>query len=107
VPDPDGEAAVALIMLLPSADKAHQVAAALSAENIGASVLFHRDNPDWHVAYHWDWVIEREVSYDPESTPRAQDLLGRGVRIEISPLLTDNDAEQVATGMLKVVEALL
>ena len=121
--DPDGEAGVSIVMFLPTPEVALRVAEALSAENIGAGVMFHRDHPDWHVAYHWDWVIKQTMSteqgcpfscplyegeyhFDRESIPHALDLLGRAVRVDLSPLLTERDSAEIVSGINKVIPAL-
>ncbi len=122
--DPAGDAAVALILYMPSADKAREVARALSAENIRAGSMFNEGVPDWHVAFHWKHIIAQnmptelgcpyrcplyqgEVRYSADMWPRTLDLLGRSVHLDISPLLTDTDCDQIAEGIVKVLDALL
>jgi 8-amino-3,8-dideoxy-alpha-D-manno-octulosonate transaminase len=121
--DEAGEAGTSVVLYLADSETAERVAAALRAENIGAGVMFHREGPDWHVAYHWDWVIKQTMAtehgcpyacplydgnyqFDRESIPRTIDLLGRAVRFDLSPLLTERDSEEIVVGVNKVVEAL-
>ncbi len=91
--DPDGDAAIALVMFLPDAARAEAVATALRAENIGAGVLYHPDHSDYHIYRHWTPIMEqrtwtadggpwrwaqRDIRYTPDMCPRPLDLLGRG-----------------------------
>lgn len=122
--DPAGEAAVALIMYLPTADRARAVARALTAENVNAGSLFDEGIPDWHVAFHWKHILEKQMptpigcpyncplhdggpTYRPDSWPRTLDLLSRSVHLNVSPLLTEDDADQIAEAVIKVLDALL
>ncbi len=122
--DPEGEAAIALIMYMPTADKAREVAGALTAENVNAGSMFNEGVPDWHVAFHWKHILDQamptergcpfrcplydgEPNYSEEMAPKTLDLLARSVHIDISPLLTEEDADQIAEGIVKVLRALL
>jgi 8-amino-3,8-dideoxy-alpha-D-manno-octulosonate transaminase len=122
--DPDGEAAVAMILYMPAAQQARDVARALSAENIGAGSMFNEGVPDWHIAYHWEQIINQMMpteqgcpfrcplytgnpAYSKGMAPRTHDLLARSVHLNISPLLTEADAEQIGRGLNKVIDALL
>jgi len=122
--DPEGDAAIALIMYLPSAEKAREVAHVLNAENVNAGSMFNEGVPDWHVAFHWKHIIDQnmptevgcpykcplyqgEVRYSEDQWPRSLDLLSRSVHVDVSPLLTDDDCDQVAEGIEKVLDALL
>lgn len=122
--DPAGDAAVALILYMPTADRAREVARALSAENVRAGSMFNEGVPDWHVAFHWKHIIAQnmptelgcpyrcplyqgEVHYSEDMWPRSLDLLGRSVHLDVSPLLTDTDCDQVAEAIVKVLDALL
>jgi 8-amino-3,8-dideoxy-alpha-D-manno-octulosonate transaminase len=122
--DPDGEAAVALVMYMPTAEKAKEVARALNAENVGAGSMFDEGIPDWHVAFHWKHIIAKTMpteigcpfrcplydgdpKYSEDMAPRTLDLLGRSVHVNVSPLLSDADCDQIAEGIVKVLDALL
>ncbi|MBI2939468.1 MAG: DegT/DnrJ/EryC1/StrS family aminotransferase [Chloroflexi bacterium] len=121
--DPEGEAAVALILLMPTAGQAREMARALTAENIGAGSLFSEAIPDWHVAFHWKHILTRatptadgcpfrcplydgDPRYSEDMAPRTLDLLGRSVHVNVSPLLTETDADQIGEGIVKVLNAL-
>lgn len=117
--DPAGDAAIALIFFMDSAEEAQQTAKALCAENIGASTLYQRDSLDYHVYAHWVPILEqrtwtpdggpwrwakREISYDHDMCPRSLDLLGRAVHLNVSPLLTNEDVEETIEGLNRVLE---
>jgi 8-amino-3,8-dideoxy-alpha-D-manno-octulosonate transaminase len=97
----DEEAALALVMFMPDADVARRVAAALSAENIRANVLFREDVTDLHVAFHWPAFLGEQLPARAALASLA--LLGRAVHLNVSPLLSDRDADLVSEGITKVL----
>jgi dTDP-4-amino-4,6-dideoxygalactose transaminase len=118
--DPEGEAAIALIFFAPDAALARRIAAALTAENVEASLLYEPDERDYHVYAHWEPVLSqrtwtpnggpwrwarREVRYDPGMCPRSLDLLGRAVHLDVNPLLSNEDVEETLEGANRVLEA--
>jgi dTDP-4-amino-4,6-dideoxygalactose transaminase len=122
--DPNGEAAVALILYLPTPERARDVARALTAENINAGSMFNEGVPDWHIAFHWRHILaqamptergcpfrcpfyEGDPGYSEAMAPRTLDLLARSVHVNVSPLLTEADADQIGAGINKVLRALL
>ncbi len=121
VPDPQGDAAVALIFFMENSALANQVAEALCAENIGAGVLYRPDSTDYHIYAHWTPVMnqrtwtarggpwrwaQRPVEYSLDMCPRSLDLLGRAVHLNVSPLLTNQDIEETIDGLNDVIETL-
>jgi dTDP-4-amino-4,6-dideoxygalactose transaminase len=119
--DPEGDAAVALIFFLQDPGTAAEVAEALRAENIGAGVMYHPDQPDYHVYAHWTPIMEqrtwtaqggpwrwaqREIEYTKDMCPRTLDLLGRAVHLNVNPLLTNEDVEETIDGVSRVLDAL-
>jgi dTDP-4-amino-4,6-dideoxygalactose transaminase len=120
VPDPDGDASIALILLMPDAGVAERAARALRAENIGAGVLYHPDRIDYHIYAHWVPIVNhrswsdndgpwrwanREISYGKEMCPRSLDLLGRAVHLDVNPLESNTDIEETIEGLNKVINA--
>ena len=120
-PDPQGDAAIALIFFAPTADQADYVKNALRAEGVGASVLYHPDRSDYHIYRHWAPILnkrtwserggpwrwhEREVEYTPDMCPRSLELLGRAVHLDVSPELSGAQVEEVAEALNKVVGSL-
>ena len=119
--DPDGDASVATVFFVDSAETAAEVVKALNAENIGAEQLYHPDQPDYHVYAHWTPILEqhtwtpnggpwraaqREIVYSRDMCPRSLELLGRAVHLDVSPLLTNEDVEETIEGLNRVLEVL-
>ncbi len=116
--DAEGDAAIALVLLMPDAARAEAVTAALRAEKIDASVLYHPDRIDYHIYRHWTPIMtqrtwtaaggpwrwaQREIRYTPDMCPRSLDLLGRAVHLDVSPLLTNEDVEETLEGLTSVL----
>jgi 8-amino-3,8-dideoxy-alpha-D-manno-octulosonate transaminase len=121
LPDEDGETAATLIFFAPTPEQAERFARALIAENIPASV------PWWsgqHVYNHFDQIIERRVlsrqkcswecprykgsaSLAKGQFPRTDAILKRAVHLDIHPLYTDRDVDDIITGIRKVAKAVL
>lgn len=122
IPDPEGDAGVALVFFVHEPTTAKRVADALAAENINAMVLFEPDRLDYHVYTHWlpivdrrTWTAEggpwrwarRDITYGPDACPRTLGLLGRAVHLDVSPLMTNEDVEETVEGINKVLNGLL
>ncbi|MBX2999668.1 MAG: DegT/DnrJ/EryC1/StrS family aminotransferase [Caldilineaceae bacterium] len=118
--DPAGDAAIALVFFVDRPETAHWAAGALKAENINASVLYSPDRSDYHIYPHWAPIMnqkawtpdggpwrwaQRPIEYTPDMCPRSLDLLGRAIHLDISPLLTNEDVEEMIDGITRVVEA--
>lgn len=119
--DEDGETGATFIFFVPTADQADRFAKALAAENIPASV------PWWsgqHVYNHFDQIIHRRTlstqkcswdcpRYRGSATltkgqfPRTDAILKRAVHIDVHPLFTDRDVEDVIAAVHKVARAVL
>ena len=121
ITDPAGDAAIALVFFMDSAESAQNVSKALRAENIGAGTLYSRDSVDYHVYAHWipimekrTWTAEggpwrwakREINYDHDMCPRSLDLLGRAVHLNVSPLLNNEDVEETIEGLNRVLSVM-
>jgi dTDP-4-amino-4,6-dideoxygalactose transaminase len=119
--DAEGEAAIALVMFLPTAAQAQFAAEALRAEGAGGSVLYKPDDVDYHVYAHWAPIMQRralseaggpwlwhggDVRYERDMCPRSLDLLGRAVHLNVSPDLSAAQLEEVAEALSKVLEAI-
>jgi len=122
IPDPEGDAAVALILFMPNAGLASRVADALRAENVGASVIYRPDVVDYHIYPHWAPIMnqrtwtprggpwrwaQRPISYSPDMCPKTLSLLGRAVHLNVNPLFTDEDIGSLIRAINRVLTALL
>lgn len=122
--DAAGDAAVCLIFFLPDKNTALKVSEALHAEGIGAGTMGSKEVPDWHVYIHWHHILGKHgnndkgcpfnchhyrgaVRYDPDMCPRTLDYLRRYIHLDINPLFTDEDADEIARGLRKVLSAML
>ncbi len=121
IPDPDGDAGIALVLYLDDAEGAQRVSKALNAENIGASVLYAPDQPDYHIYSHWLPIMEqrswtaagapwkwakRKIEYRADMCPQTLGLLGRAVHLNVNPLYTNEDLEQMLDGANRVLDRL-
>jgi dTDP-4-amino-4,6-dideoxygalactose transaminase len=119
--DPEGDTGCALILFLESPSRAGQVAEALRAENIDTWHLYRPDTADDHVYAHWTSVLEqrtwtpgggpwrwarRKIEYRPDMCPRTLGLLGRALNLNVSPLLSNQDIEEIIDGLTRVLERL-
>jgi 8-amino-3,8-dideoxy-alpha-D-manno-octulosonate transaminase len=119
--DEDGETGATFIFFVPGAEQADRFAKALAAENIPASV------PWWsgqHVYNHFDQIINRRLlstqkcswecpRYKGAATltkgqfPRTDAILKRAVHLDVHPLLTDKDVDDVVVAVHKVARTVL
>lgn len=119
--DPAGDAGLALIVLLPTDERARWAVEALHAEGVGAKVLYHPDIEDYHVYCFWAPIMNqktwseqgspwrwasRTVAYMRDMCPRSLDLLSRSVHIDVSPDLSETQVEEVSDALKKVLEVL-
>jgi 8-amino-3,8-dideoxy-alpha-D-manno-octulosonate transaminase len=119
--DAEGEAAIALVFFTPTGEQADFAAQALSAEGVGAAVIYHPEKVDYHVYPHWAPIMHQRtwsqqggswrwhptgVRYEVDMCPRSLELLRRAVHIDISPELTGQQVEEIAEALHKVFQAL-
>lgn len=129
VPDPNGDTGISLMFFLPNAEKAKKFAEGLKSENInnegyGTFVVYEPERPDWHVYAHWTVLFNKntftkegcpyicplykgKIDYRRDMCKRSLDLLSRTVHMDISPLLTDEDIEQIIEAFHKVAKEVL
>jgi len=120
--DPEGDASVCMIMLAPDVAAADRMGRALEAEGVGVWRLYLPDHTDYHVYAHWTPIVarrtwtpddgpwhwaHRDVKYGPDAAPRTLDLLGRAVHLDVNPRYTNEDIEETAEAVVKVVEGVL
>lgn len=120
--DPQGDTAIVLIFLMPSAAQAQRVVEALVAEGAPASLLRAPGKVDYHVYADWAPILHQRtwsaaggpwrwhdgaVQYAADMCPRTLDILGRAVQLTISPDLTAGQVIEIADAVTKVLHALL
>lgn len=110
--DAEGEAGISLVFFVETPEKAVAFKKALIAENIWTpsggypAVVYDPKSFDGHVFMHWGHIfngIERVKGRYQQSL----DLLSRAVHLDISPLLGEGDADDVAEAVRKVAAAIL
>jgi dTDP-4-amino-4,6-dideoxygalactose transaminase len=119
--DPDGDAAIAIMLILPTAERAAFVANAIEAEGVDTLLLYDPNRVDYHVYAHWSPILNKRtwserggpwrwhegpVEYAPDMCPRTLDLLGRTVQLEVSPELTEQNVVEYIEAVNKVLLAL-
>ena len=109
--DPEGEVGVALVMFVETPEKARLFRDALLAENIkrpsGAypGVVYVPGKDDGHVFPHWGHLLSLEGT--GTEYKRSLDLMARAVHLDISPLDTNEDLDDIVEGITKVARAVL
>jgi len=115
--DVEGDAATALIFFMPVREQAQFVIQALQAENIAAMSMDHPK--DTHVYVAWREILEKRswtsqgtpwrwgapVEYRPDMCPQTLDLLSRAVYLNVNPLLSLEEFDEIAAGVNKVLAA--
>jgi 8-amino-3,8-dideoxy-alpha-D-manno-octulosonate transaminase len=123
LPDPDGECAVNVLFFARDTAARERILAALKAEGVPASGIYSETVRDWHIYRHWDHVLECKAAthdglpwsalpaaerprYSTDMCPRALDLLGRLVAVNVCHDYTDEECDAIAAGVRKVLQAL-
>ena len=119
--DEAGDAAICAVFFLPDEERTAAVVAALRAENISAARMWQTGGHDMHVYPGWTSVMEqrtwgerggpwasaqRKIEYTPDMCQRSLDLLSRAVHLDVNPLLSNEDVEEVIDGVGRVLNAL-
>lgn len=102
----EGAVSVALIHFVDEALSVEPIVAALDAEGVEAGVLLPASTalPERHFVEGWGRILgeRRLVGEFDQAASRA--LLGRALQIQIDPLWTADDIDQIAEGVGKVFE---
>jgi 8-amino-3,8-dideoxy-alpha-D-manno-octulosonate transaminase len=121
LPDPEGDTGATFIFSPPTPEQATRFARALTAEGVPATVAWTSGQ---HVYHHFDQLMERRFlsrrhcAWEcPRYTgparlakgqfPRSDEVLKRAVHVDLNPLLSERDADDVATAVHKVARAVL
>lgn len=113
-----GNAGIASIFFAGDAAQARHLARAISAENATAYTLYDPDEVDYHVYTHWTPIVQkrvwnragmpwaaapRAVDYSPSACPRTLDLLSRAVHIDVNPLHSSAEIEDIAEALAGII----
>lgn len=119
--DDGGEVGTQLVFYTETNDLARRVAAALTAEGVEGKVLYLDDEHDWHVYAWWrdilakrSWnsqgypfsMAKREIDYRADKLPRSLDLLSRAVLVNVPPQMSQDDVDETAEALQKVITTL-
>ncbi|HWQ15445.1 MAG TPA: DegT/DnrJ/EryC1/StrS family aminotransferase [Roseiflexaceae bacterium] len=111
--------ALGALFYLPDAATADRVAEALRAEGVPAGKVYggqpvyaaRQILNQWTIAggcpFHCPHAFPEPISYAMGMCPRTEDLLARGVGIGVGPFYTEEDLEDIITGVRKVAYHLL
>jgi 8-amino-3,8-dideoxy-alpha-D-manno-octulosonate transaminase len=107
--DGGGDAGIALIAFAETAALAEQAVEALKAEGVGAMQIFSPDSIDLHVFAYWQPVLDAIAAAEapPPECARTLDLLERSIHVDVSPLLEEQDLEEITLAFRKVATNIL
>ena len=113
LPDPQGEVGVALVFFVDKPEKAILFRDALLAENIKTpsgsypGVMYDPKRFDGHVFTAWGHLVPGVKEGAKKEFAPSLDLLGRAVHIDISPLDTDEEINDIIEAVKKVASVVL
>lgn len=106
--DADGEVGYTLRFFPEVVELAVKLVEALKAEGIPASTRGGSDRDDWHI-YRYMYPLfdleNEELSYQKGACPVADDLFERLVSVSLNQWFTENDCDNLANGINKVLNA--
>jgi 8-amino-3,8-dideoxy-alpha-D-manno-octulosonate transaminase len=107
-----GEAGISLVFFTQKPEQALLFKKALRAENIWTTsgsypgVVYDPSINDGHVFMHWGHIF-KGIQRVSKRYQASLDLMSRAVHLDISPLLTDADIEDIVTAVHKVADGVL
>jgi 8-amino-3,8-dideoxy-alpha-D-manno-octulosonate transaminase len=110
--DPAGEAGISLVFFTKKPEQAIAFKKGLRAENIWTksgsypAVVYDPSTNDGHIFMHWGQVF-KGIERVSKRYKQSLDLLGRAVHLDISPLLSDQDSDDIIEAVHKVAGAVL
>lgn len=126
--DVDGDSATALVYFLPDARRVAAMVEALVAEGVPASRLYldlaylPHDHVDLHAYTAWAPILRqaswsrsgepwrshpRKVAYSADMCPATIDFLRRAVHIDVSPDLSESQADEIGAAIVTAARRLL
>jgi dTDP-4-amino-4,6-dideoxygalactose transaminase len=103
--DDGGDAGICLIAFADTPDSAAEAVDALRAEGAAAMRIYDPDVPDLHIYPYWAPVLAQLD--EPPHCPRTLDLLERSIHVDLSPLLDEQDVDELALAFEKVARGIL
>src|SRR6266566_1096481 len=105
----DGDAGIALIAFAENAPRASEAVSALNAEGVLAMQIYAPATPDLHVFPFWAPVLAaiEAAGAEPPDCPRTLELLERTIHVDVSPLCSEQDLDEIAFAFEKVAKQVL
>ncbi|MBT9138590.1 MAG: 8-amino-3,8-dideoxy-alpha-D-manno-octulosonate transaminase [Syntrophomonadaceae bacterium] len=111
--DQDGDAGTTLTIQAPTREAAEQF-----REKTGWGALFDNTGTNWHIYYHWDYILEKRsasgtgfpwkvgdwespVQYSKDMCPNAIDILSRSFSYGIKPDFTEAEISELVSSIRK------
>ena len=110
--DEEGESGISLVFFVETAVKARLFKDALIAENIRTTsggyptVVYDPRVIDGHTFMHWGHIV-KDLKKNIREHSQSLDLMTRAVHLDISPLLTDSDVDDMVDAVKKVSDVVL
>ena len=100
IPDPEGDIGISLIFFLETANKARELVEFLCENNLtgpgyGTHVVYDPSKMDWHIFAFWKGIVPLKG----DECQKTLGLLSRAVHMDVSPLLTRRDINQIVEGI--------
>ena len=107
--DDGGDAGICLVAFAQTADLAAGALTALQAEGVAAMRIYDPAVADLHVYPYWAPVLAHlEAAGAPApDCPQTLALLGRTIHVDLSPLLDEQDVDEIALAFEKVARGIL
>jgi 8-amino-3,8-dideoxy-alpha-D-manno-octulosonate transaminase len=107
--DDGGDAGICLVAFATTPALATKAVEALKAEGVLAMRIYDPSLPDLHIYPYWAPVLAhlKEKGAPAPVCPRTLDLLERAIHVDLSPLLEDDDVDELALAFEKVARGIL
>src|SRR3954469_9704429 len=107
--DDGGDAGICLVAFADTGDGAADAVDALQAEGIAAMRIYDPHVPDLHIYPYWAPVLAHldAAGADAPDCPQTLALLERSIHVVLSPLLDEQDVDELALAFEKVARGIL
>ncbi len=115
VADPSGDTCICLVLFLKDTETTQKATQAMQDEGVPAGGIYDKKVRDWHIYAYWDHILENKSvaadglpwkaadgqlpRYAKDMCPRTLELLGRAIMIDINWHYSDQDCDNIATGI--------